>query len=137
MSDDNNPFDDMVNAAQKMAQALNPSLASLSSKEFEAFIPQMPKELMELTFGNASNKDGLSAKSRLLLTLAGLTMQGVQAEAPLRLTVRSLLEAGAQKQEIKEAIALMSVFAGGPAMTRAMEVAQQVLEPKPEAGETT
>lgn len=137
MSDDNNPFDDMVNAAQKMAQALNPSLASLSSKEFEAFIPQMPKELMELTCGNASNKDGLSAKSRLLLTLAGLTMQGVQAEAPLRLTVRSLLEAGAQKQEIKEAIAMMSVFAGVPAMTRAMEVAQQVLEPKPEAGETT
>ena len=125
MSDDNNPFDDMVNAAQKMAQALNPSLASLSSKEFEAFIPQMPKELMELTFGNA------------LLTLAGLTMQGVQAEAPLRLTVRSLLEAGAQKQEIKEAIAMMSVFAGVPAMARAMEVAQQVLEPKPEAGETT
>ena len=137
MSDDNNPFDDMVNAAQKMAQALNPSLASLSSKEFEAFIPQMPKELMELTFGNASNKDGLSAKSRLLLTLAGLTMQGVQAEAPLRLTVRSLLEAGAQKQEIKEAIAMMSVFAGVPVMTRAMEVAQQVLEPQPEAGETT
>ena len=137
MSDDNNPFDDMVNAAQKMAQALNPSLASLSSKEFEAFIPQMPKELMELTFGNASNKDGLSAKCRLLLTLAGLTMQGVQAEAPLRLTVRSLLEAGAQKQEIKEAIAMMSVFAGVPAMARAMEVAQQVLEPKPEAGETT
>ena len=90
MSDDNNPFDDMVNAAQKMAQALNPSLASLSSKEFEAIIPQMPKEMMELTFGNASNKDGLTAKSRLLLTLAGLTMQGAQAEAPLRLTVRTL-----------------------------------------------
>jgi len=45
MSDEKNPFDDMVNAAQKMAQALNPSLASLSSKEFEAFIPQMPKEV--------------------------------------------------------------------------------------------
>ena len=39
MSDEKKPFDDMVNAAQKMAQALNPSLASLSSKEFEAFIP--------------------------------------------------------------------------------------------------
>jgi hypothetical protein len=32
---------------------------------------------------------------------------------------------------------MMSVFAGVPAMTRAMEVAQQVLEPKPEAGVTT
>ena len=137
MSDAKNPFDDMVNAAQKMAQALNPSLASLSPKEFEALIPQMPKELMELTFGNASNKNGLSAKSRLLLTLAGLTMQGVQAEAPLRLTVRSLVEAGAHEQEINEAIAMMSLFAGVPAMTRAMEVAQQVLDPKPEAGETT
>ena len=79
----------------------------------------------------------MSAKRRLLLTLAGRTRQGVQAEAPLLLTGRSLLEAWAQKQEIKEAIAMMSVFAGVPAMTRAMEVAQQVLEPKPEAGETT
>ena len=60
----------------------------------------MPKEVMELTFGNAQNKTGCDAKSRLLLTLAGLIMQGVQAEAPLRLTVRSLLEAGAHKQEI-------------------------------------
>jgi len=55
----------------------------------------------------------------------------------LRLTVRSLLEAGAHKQEIKEAIAMTAVFAGVPAMTRAMDVAQQVLDPKPEAGETT
>ena len=61
----------------------------------------------------------------------------LQAEVPLRLTVRSLLEAGAHKQEIKEAIAMTAVFAGVPAMTRAMDVAQQVLDPKPEAGETT
>ena len=46
MSDEKKPFDDMMSAAQKMAQALNPSLASLSSKELDAFIPQMPKELM-------------------------------------------------------------------------------------------
>lgn len=134
MSDEKKPFDDMMSAAQKMAQALNPSLASLSSKELDAFIPQMPKEL---TFGNATNKEGLSAKSRLLLTLAGLITQGVLAEAPVRLTVRGLLEAGAHKQEIREAIAMMSVFAGVPATTRAMDVAQHVLDPKPEAGEKT
>ena len=137
MSDEKKPFDDMMSAAQKMAQALNPSLASLPSKELDAFIPQMPKELMELTFGNATNKEGLSAKSRLLLTLAGLITQGVLAEAPVRLTVRGLLEAGAHKQEIREAIAMMSVFAGVPATTRAMDVAQHVLDPKPEAGEKT
>ena len=135
MSDEKKPFDDMMSAAQKMAQALNPSLASLSSKDLDAFIPQMPKELMELTFGNATNKEGLSAKSRLLMALVGLIMQGVLAEAPVRLTVRSLLEAGAHNQEIREAIAMMSVFAGVPATTRAMDVAQLVLDPKPEAGE--
>ena len=76
MSDEKNPFDDMVNAAQKMAQALNPSLASLSSKEFEAFIPQMPKEVMELTFGNAQNKDGLCCQKPSAADLGGTDHAG-------------------------------------------------------------
>ena len=47
--------------------------------------------------GKTFNPDGLDAKTRLLLTLAGLTMQGAQAEPQIRLTVRHALEAGATK----------------------------------------
>ncbi|WP_170769279.1 carboxymuconolactone decarboxylase family protein [Ruegeria lacuscaerulensis] len=122
-----NPFELMMKQAQDMAKAMNPAMENFSPKGFEALWPTMPKEVMEMMFGNTVNKDGLDAKTRLLLTLAGLTMQGAQADSAVRQTVRHALEAGAKKQEIVETIGQMSVFAGIPAMTRALELAQEVL----------
>ncbi|WP_170331437.1 carboxymuconolactone decarboxylase family protein [Ruegeria arenilitoris] len=122
-----NPFELMMKQAQDMAKAMNPAMESFSPKGFEALWPTMPKEVMEMMFGNAVNKDGLDAKTRLLLTLAGLTCQGAQADSAVRQTVRHALEAGAKKQEIVETIGQMSVFAGIPAMTRALDLAQEVM----------
>jgi len=122
-----NPFEAMMRQAHDMARAFNPALESFSPKGFEALWPTMPKDVMELMFGNTVNKDGLDAKTRLLLTLAGLTCQGAQADTAVRQTVRHALAAGAKKQEIVETIGQMSVFAGIPAMTRALELAQEVM----------
>ncbi len=134
MSDPKNPFETMMAQAQEMAKAFNPSLENFAPKEamkgFEALWPTMPKEVMEMMFGKTVNKDGLDAKTRLLLTLAGLTMQGAQADTAVRQTVRHALEAGAKKQEIAEAIGQMSVFAGVPAVTKALELAQEVMADK-------
>ena len=120
--------------AQEMAKAMNPAMEKFSPtdafKGFEALWPTMPKEVMEMMFGKTVNKDGLDAKTRLLLTLAGLTMQGAQADTAVRQTVRHAVEAGAKKQEIVEAIGQMSVFAGIPAMTRALELAQEAMGDK-------
>ena len=113
--------------AQDIAKAFNPSLESFSPKGFEALWPTMPKEVMEMMFGNTANPGGLDAKTRLLLTLAGLTCQGAQADTAVRQTVRHAVEAGAKKQEIVETIGQMSVFAGIPAMTRALELAQEAM----------
>ncbi len=122
-----NPFELMMRQAQDMAKAMNPAMENFSPKGFEALWPTMPKEVMEMMFGNTVNTDGLDAKTRLLLTLAGLTCQGAQADTAVRQTVRHALEAGARKQEIVETIGQMSVFAGIPAMTRALDLAQEVL----------
>ncbi|GAA6161240.1 carboxymuconolactone decarboxylase family protein [Ruegeria sp. HU-ET01832] len=122
-----NPFELMMRQAQDMAKAMNPAMENFSPKGFEALWPTMPKEIMEMMFGNTVNKDGLDAKTRLLLTLAGLTCQGAQADTAVRQTVRHALEAGARKQEIVETIGQMSVFAGIPAMTRALDLAQEVM----------
>ncbi|UUV05019.1 carboxymuconolactone decarboxylase family protein [Ruegeria sp. YS9] len=122
-----NPFELMMKQAQDMAKAMNPAMENFSPKGFEALWPTMPKEVMEMMFGNTVNTDGLDAKTRLLLTLAGLTCQGAQADAAVRQTVRHALEAGAKKQEIVETIGQMSVFAGIPAMTRALDLAQEVM----------
>ncbi|MQQ07556.1 carboxymuconolactone decarboxylase family protein [Epibacterium sp. SM1979] len=134
MTDPKNPFEAMMEQAQEMAKALNPALEEFSPSEafkgFEGLWPTMPKEVMEMMFGNTVNKDGLDAKTRLLLTLAGLICQGAQADAALRQTVKHALEAGAKKQEIVETIGQMSVFAGIPAMNRALELAQSVMDDK-------
>ena len=127
MSDASNPFEAMMRQAQEMARALNPALESFSPKGFEALWPTMPKEAMELMFGNAVNKEGLDAKTRLLLTLAGLICQGAQADTAVRQTVRHAVAAGARKQEIVETIGQMSVFAGIPAMSRALQLAQEAM----------
>ncbi|WP_371036650.1 MULTISPECIES: carboxymuconolactone decarboxylase family protein [unclassified Rhodosalinus] len=135
MNDTRNPFEEMVSAMQDMAKTMNPALETFSPKGVEAMWPTMPRDWMEVLFGNAFNKGGLDARTRLLLTLAGLTMQGAQAESHLRLTVRHLLEAGATRQEIVEAIGMMSVFAGLPASTRAMQLAQDVWQDSEEQEE--
>ena len=113
--------------AQEMAKSFGAGPEAFSAKGFEDMWPTMPKEMMEMMFGQTLNKGGLDAKTRLLLTLAGLTCQGAQGDAAIRQTVKHGLEAGASAQEIAETITQMSVFAGVPAMTRAMELAQAVL----------
>jgi 4-carboxymuconolactone decarboxylase len=126
MSDSKNPYQAMFAQYQEMAKAFNPALESFTPKGFEALWPTMPKDLMEMFFGNTLNQGGLDAKTRLLLTLGALTMLGAQADAQIRLTIRHLIEAEATKQEIVEAIGQMSMFAGIPATTRAMEIVQDV-----------
>ncbi len=137
MSDPTNPFEAMMKQAQEMAKAMNPALESFSPKGFEALWPTMPKEFMEMAFGKGLNTDGLDAKTRLLITLSGLTMLGAQSDTQVRMTVRHALEAGATKDEIAETIGMMSMFAGIPSMTRAMEFAREVLDEAEEKDEDT
>ncbi len=128
MTDDANPFAAMMKLGQDWAKRMNPALESFTPKGFEALWPTMPKEVMETWMGRTFNPEGLDAKTRLLLTLAGLTVLGAQAEAQIRLTVRNARAAGATKQEIAETIAQMGVFGGIPAMTKAMELADGVMQ---------
>ncbi|MGB5864079.1 MAG: carboxymuconolactone decarboxylase family protein [Sulfitobacter sp.] len=122
-----NPWEDMIKQAQEMAKSF-PAMDAFSPKGFEAMMGMMPKDMMETFFGNKLNPDGLDAKTRLLLTLAGLTMQGAQNDIAVRQTVRHAIEAGAHKQQIIETIGQMALFAGIPAMQRAMDLAQPVLD---------
>ena len=128
MTDPQNPFAAMMEMGQEWAKAVNPALANFTPQGFEALMPTMPKDMMETVMGKTFNPEGLDAKTKLLLTLGALTILGAQAEAQIRLTVRHALEAGATQQEIAETIAMMGVFGGVPAMSKAMELASSVME---------
>lgn len=128
MTDPKNPFEQMMEMGQAWAKAVAPGLESFTPSGFEKMMPTMPADMMEQFMGKTFNPEGLDAKTRLLLTLTGLTIQGAQGEAQIRLTVRHLVEAGATKQEIAETIAQAAIFGGVPAMTKAMELATSVLD---------
>ena len=132
MTDQKNPFEAMLAMGQDWAKAMNPALEHFTPKGFEALFPTMPKDLMESMMGKTFNPEGLDAKTKLLVTLSALTIMGAQAEAQVRITVRHAVEAGATAQEIAETIGIAGMFGGVPAMSKAMELAREVLD----AGQT-
>ena len=119
-------FQQMMEQGQKMAAAFRPAMEGMDVKGFEKLFPTMPKEWVEAWFGKTFNPEGLDARTRLLVTIAALTVLGAQAEPQMRLTIRQALTAGATKREIAEVIWQMSMFGGLPAMQKALEIAQGV-----------
>ncbi len=126
-------FKQMMESGQDMARSFAPAFETGAMGGFEKFWPTMSKDMMELWFGKTFNRDGLDAKTRLLVTIAALTVLGAQAEAQMKLTIRHALEAGATKREIAEVIWQMSMFGGLPAMQKALEIAQSVFDDSKES----
>lgn len=119
-------FAQMIQQGQEMARAFNPALENIDARAFEKMMPVMPADLLEMWFGKTFNREGLDARTRFLVTLTALVVQGSFAEPQIRLTIRHALQAGATKREVAEVIYQMSVFAGLPAMQKALEIAQDV-----------
>ena len=126
-------FQQMLQQGQDMARAFNPALEQVDTKAFEKLVPTMPADVLEMWFGRTFNREGLDAKTRLLLTIGAITVQGALAEPQLRITIRHALEAGATKREIAETIYQMSMFAGLPAMQKALGIAASVYDEEDEA----
>jgi 4-carboxymuconolactone decarboxylase len=119
-------FAQMLEQGQEMARAFQPAMENVAVNGFEKLFPTMSKDMLDLWFGKTFNPEGLDAKTRLLVTIAALTVLGAQAEPQIKLTVRNALSAGATKREIAEVIWQMSMFGGLPAMQKALELAQAV-----------
>ena len=116
----------MMESGQEMLRAFNPGAEGMKMPGMDKMFPTLPKDMMEMWFGKTFNREGLDAKTRLLVTIAALTVLGAQAEPQLKLSVRHALAAGATQREIAEVIWQMSMFGGLPAMQKALEIAQSV-----------
>ncbi|UWQ94953.1 carboxymuconolactone decarboxylase family protein [Rhodobacteraceae bacterium M385] len=129
MIDAPNPFEALLKQTQDMTEAwMKAAAPALSSGKMDMQWPQVPPEMLEAFLGKQFNPEGLDAKSRLLLTLQGLTIQGAVAEAQIKITVRHALSMGATPQEIAETIGLASLFGGLPAMNKAMNLAKEAMD---------
>ena len=119
-------FAQMMEQGQQMAKAFALPLEGVDTKAFEALFPAMPKEMLEAFFGKTFNPEGLDARTRLLVTVAAVTVLGPVGEPQVKLMVKNALAAGASKREIAEVIWQMSMFGGLPATQKALELAQSV-----------
>lgn len=119
-------FAAMMAQGQEMAKAFAPAMEGMDVKGFEKLFPAMSPDMLEMWFGKTFNPEGLDARTRLLVTIAALTVLGAQAEPQMRLTIRQAMTAGATKRHIAEVIWQMSMFGGLPAMQKALEIAQSV-----------
>ncbi|MBL4628123.1 MAG: carboxymuconolactone decarboxylase family protein [Roseicyclus sp.] len=134
-----NPFEALFKQTQDMTEgwlkAMNPDTANLVPGQMEKLWPMVPAEMLEAFMGKQFNPEGLDAKTRLLLTLQGLTIQGAMAEPQIRMTVRQAMSAGATTQEIAEAIGLAGLFGGMASMNKAMELAKEAIDAGTTEGE--
>ena len=135
MSDFTKLFEQMMQQGQEMVRTLNPAMESFKAQGFDQAMPKMPKDFMEMIWGNAFNKDGLDAKQRLLVMIAGMTVQGAPLEPMFKSTVSHAIDAGATPKEVAETIYQMSMLGGLPAMTRALGFAQAVFDENEGTGE--
>jgi 4-carboxymuconolactone decarboxylase len=126
MSDFAKMFQQMMDQTAEMAQKFAPDAKAFSPAAFEAMMPGVGQSFLEMAFGNTINKMGLDARTRFLVTIAGLASQPVLMVPQLKLAIESARIAGARKQEITEVIMQMSLFGGMPATTQALQAALEV-----------
>lgn len=80
----------------------------------------------EHAWGGVWNRQGLSLKTRSLITLAALT--ALKCPQELKGHVRGALNNGCTVDEIREALLHCAVYAGVPAAIDAFRAAQEVIE---------
>jgi len=87
--------------------------------------PDLANYVIEFPFGDVCSRPGLDLKSRVIATVAALTVLGY-AIPQLKVHIHGALNVGCTETEIKEVIIQMAVYAGFPAALNAMLAAKDV-----------
>lgn len=91
----------------------------------EDIAPDLARYAIEFAFGDVLSRPALDLRSREIATLAALTALG-HAIPQLEWHVGAALNVGLSRQEVKEVIMQMAVYAGFPASLNAMQAAKRV-----------
>lgn len=93
--------------------------------------PELTRQLVEFPFAEVYTRPVLDLKTREMLTVAALTVQGY-AQAELKDHIKGALNVGCTREEILEIILQMAVYAGFPAALEAVKTAAAVFSESPE-----
>ncbi|AJY74706.1 carboxymuconolactone decarboxylase family protein [Paenibacillus beijingensis] len=110
-------------------------LAKLDSENYKAIVdsfkdsvaPDLGRLAVEFNYGQIFSRPGLDLKSRLLATVAGLTVMGNTQQ--LKFYINGALNVGWTEEEIVECMMQMVIYAGFPAaLNTIFTVAAEVFE---------
>ncbi|MBU7315405.1 carboxymuconolactone decarboxylase family protein [Paenibacillus oleatilyticus] len=110
-------------------------LAQIDKENYQAIVdsfkhspaPDLGRLAVEFNYGQLFSRPGLDLKSRLLASVAGLTVLGNTQQ--LRFYINGALNVGWTEEEIVETILQMIIYAGFPvALNAIFSVAQEVFE---------
>ena len=87
--------------------------------------PDLSRYMIEFGLGEIYSRPGLDLKSRQIATIAALVVLG-NAESQLMDNIHGALNVGCSQEEIVEVMIQMTLYAGFPAVLRALEVAKVV-----------
>ena len=136
MDDTQNPEDevipeavraDSIEARWERGRAVMEQLTG-SAVEWDAFLsglaPEYAQWVTEFALGQVWSRPGLDLKTRSLITVAALTVQG--RAVGLKTHIRGALNNGATREEVVETILHMTVYGGFPDAWDALAVARTV-----------
>jgi len=87
--------------------------------------PDLARLTVEFPYGDVVSRPGLDLRSRQIATVAALTALG-NAPVQLRAHIDMALNVGCTRDEIREVIIQMAVYAGFPAALNGMAAAKDV-----------
>jgi 4-carboxymuconolactone decarboxylase len=87
--------------------------------------PDLARLTVEFPYGDVVSRPGLDLRARQIATVAALTALG-NAPVQLRAHIDMALNVGCTRDEIKEVIIQMAVYAGFPAALNGMAAAKEV-----------
>lgn len=107
------------NGRKVYAEMIGEEKASASSNAMRSLHPAFEEQVMAYVMNDLYARPGLDMKTRLLCTIAALTVTGRQAQ--LRVHYERALGCGASVEEIEEVVLQMAAFGGFPATWDALQ----------------
>jgi 4-carboxymuconolactone decarboxylase len=105
--------------------------AEAGKSEFDAPFQDM---ITEGAWGHVWSRPNLSKRERSMITIALLAALGHDDE--LAMHIRATANTGATREDIREALLHVAIYAGVPAANRALRIAKQVFAEADKAADT-
>ena len=113
----------------KLEKILGEKVAKKTLSNFDDLDPNIGKLLSNFVYGEIYKNDIIDLKTRQLCTIAALTVLG-NYKPHLKTHIIGAINVGVSKSEIIEVIIQMIAYAGFPAATTALSIAQDVFKNK-------